>query len=112
MLIEIFIEPDILKLQVPTMGLLTLLENAIKHGIAPRIEQSLLSIKAKKTAKYWQLSVTNPIYHGKYKPKGTGTGLSNLEQRLFLMYGGDAHIKVNKTEDLFTATLTLPMKDK
>jgi hypothetical protein len=112
LLIEIFIEPEILKLQVPTMGLLTLLENAIKHGIAPRIEQSLLSIKAYKTDKHWHLSVTNPLYHGKYKAQGTGTGLSNLEQRLLLMYGDNAHIKVDKTKDFFTASLTLPLKDK
>lgn len=112
LLIEIFIEPELLKLQVPTMGLLTLLENAIKHGIAPRIEQSLLSITANKTDEKWQLSVTNPLYHGKYKALGTGTGLSNLEQRLLLMYDDNAHIKVEKTENSFTATLSLPLKDK
>jgi len=112
LLIEIFIAPETLKLQVPTMGLLTLLENAIKHGIAPRIEQSLLSIKANVTYGNWQISVTNPVYHGKYKAPGTGTGLSNLEQRLFLMYGDNAHIKVDRTESSFTATLTLPLKEK
>jgi hypothetical protein len=28
------------------------------------------------------------------------------------MYGDNAHIKVDKTKDFFTASLTLPLKDK
>ncbi|SFC75418.1 sensor histidine kinase [Pseudoalteromonas denitrificans] len=110
LLIEIFIEPDTLTLQVPTMGLLTLLENAIKHGIAPRVEQSLLTIKTYQTDTYWHLAVTNPLYHGSYKAPGTGTGLTNLKQRLNLMYGENASIDINKTPDSFSAILTLPLK--
>ena len=112
LLIEINIPDECLELPIPTMGLLTLLENAIKHGIAPRIEPSLLKIDAFLFEHNWQLTVSNPIYHGSYKPSGTGTGLTNLKQRMALMFKDDATVTTEHIDDQFIARITLPMKKK
>ena len=92
------------------MGVLTLLENAIKHGIAPRIEQSLLRITATEQDKTWQLDVSNPLYLGEFKASGTGTGLSNLKQRMTLMYQDEASITTKEVDNHFIASLILPKK--
>ena len=110
LLIEIDVPDALYHYSIPTMGVLTLLENAIKHGIAPRIEQSLLRITASEQDKTWQLDVSNPLYLGEFKASGTGTGLSNLKQRMALMYQDDASISTKEVDSHFIASLILPKK--
>ncbi|OUL59126.1 sensor histidine kinase [Pseudoalteromonas ulvae] len=110
LLIEINVPDELYHYSIPTMGVLTLLENAIKHGIAPRIEQSLLRITATEQDKTWQLDVSNPLYLGEFKASGTGTGLSNLKQRMTLMYQDEASITTKEVDNHFIASLILPKK--
>ena len=109
LLIEMHVESGCDSCKIPTMGLLTLLENAIKHAIAPRIEQSLLSINIHKDKKYLFIKVTNPVYQGNYHASGTGTGQSNLLKRLQLMYGDDAKLTTEQQDELYIAQLTVPL---
>ncbi|MCS4307366.1 hypothetical protein M2404_001693 [Rheinheimera pacifica] len=90
--------------KLPTLSLLTLVENAVKHGIAPNIAPGKLSINATASATGWQLSVTNTTAN-KTQQAGTATGLSNLRQRLQLMYGGKALLQLQQSEQQFTALL-------
>jgi hypothetical protein len=90
--------------KLPTLSLLTLVENAVKHGIAPNIAPGKLYISAKATGKGWQLSVTNTTADATQQA-GTATGLSNLRQRLQLMYAGKAVLQLQQADNQFSAQL-------
>ncbi len=72
--------------KLPTLSLLTLVENAIKHGIAPLPLGGRLWIKSRPVANGWQLIVGNSCA-GLSSTHGTRTGLKNLRQRLALLPG-------------------------
>lgn len=109
LLIEMHIDESCNNVKVPTMGLLTLLENAIKHAIAPRIEQSLLTINIHKDQKHLYITVKNPVYQGDYQATGTGTGQSNLLTRLQLMYESKAWLKTHVEDQHYIAELAIPL---
>jgi len=72
--------------KLPTLSLLTLVENAIKHGIAPLPQGGRLWIKSRPVANGWQLMVGNSCACLS-SVHGTRTGLKNLRQRLALLPG-------------------------
>jgi hypothetical protein len=76
------IEP-LRSLEIPTLGLQVLVENAVKHGIAPREEGGEIRIRAAidgPSAHELRISVENPPAPG--MQPGTGTGLETLRARL------------------------------
>lgn len=72
--------------KLPTLSLLTLVENSIKHGIAPLPQGGRLWIKSRPVANGWQLMVGNSCACLS-SVHGTRTGLKNLRQRLALLPG-------------------------
>lgn len=111
LLLEINIEDGCDYIEVPPMSLLTLIENAIKHAISPRPEQSLLKVDIKLDNENIVMTVTNPIYKGKHAAAGTGTGLSNLLTRMQLMYGEKASLCATQDDEHYCATLVLPVSE-
>ncbi|MCB0793663.1 MAG: histidine kinase [Flavobacteriales bacterium] len=80
--------------QVPPMLLQTLVENAVRHGIAKRKEGGDLHIAARGREDGLELLVRNS---GSYVPgriNGTGIGLKNTRKRLQLLYGGSASLEI------------------
>jgi len=85
--LELDITPDSWQQKLPTLGLLTLVENAIKHGISPNSEPGFIRICSTLLSDgRWQLQVQNSYRHPSCQ-SGTQTGISNLQQRLALMPG-------------------------
>lgn len=83
--------------QIPTLCLLTLVENAIKHGISPNQQPGILRISSLQlSATRWRLEVQNSYRH-QSQQGGTRTGLANLRQRLALM-SGENTLTTNITE--------------
>jgi sensor histidine kinase YesM len=85
-----------------------LVENAVKHGIAPREEGGAIEIKATGQGGILYLCVTNP---GKLNTmtSTTGLGLKNARARLALLFGSEANLLLTqRTEDLFAAEVFLP----
>lgn len=79
--------------KLPTLSLLTLVENAIKHGIAPNTDNGQLHVSASVLPHGWQLQVSNSVQNNTQQA-GTGTGLSNLRHRLQLMYANKAKLSL------------------
>jgi LytS/YehU family sensor histidine kinase len=81
--LQVHIEvPDELEsLPVPPLSLQVLVENAIRHAIAPRIEGGLLTVRASRTPSGLLLTVTDPG-NGTSLIQGTGRGLQVLRARL------------------------------
>jgi len=101
------IDPVCLGRQVPSLTLLCLVENAIKHGIAPNPEGGWLRVMARPGADGWTLEVENSL--GRYRAdSGTRTGLGNLRERLQLGFGEDAHLEIEENASAFRVRLQLP----
>ena len=94
--------------RLPPMMLLTLAENAIKHGLNPLPEGGFIRITARVDETELRLEVADSG-QGFVKTSGGGTGLSNIRARLSGMYGPGAQLRiaVNKPRGV-TATIALP----
>lgn len=84
------VDPAARSIAVPGLLLLTLAENAVKHGIAKLRSggQVTLEIGKDEGTKFFRIRVTNPAPKdpGQATP-GTNTGLANTRERLDLLYG-------------------------
>jgi LytS/YehU family sensor histidine kinase len=101
--------PDSLRdAQFPPVMLLTLVENAIKHGISPLPEGGFIRISAQIAETSLQVQVADSG-QGFAKTSGAGTGLANTRARLTAMYGPRARLSLglNRPRGV-TATLSLP----
>ena len=83
----------------PPMTLLTLVENAMRHGIDPSEEGGRIDVHVSvKDGRGWAaVSDTGlGLIRGNEGPAGLGTGLANLRERLQLAFGGDAHVTLSE----------------
>jgi len=101
------ISPESKSAKIPTMGLLTLVENSIKHGISHLQQGGELIICSAIEQEQLTLTVTNPFDQSLVK-SGTQVGLKNLQQRIDLIFSEQGSISSTKVKDQFIATLTLP----
>ena len=105
--IEWLIAPDTRRLLVPQMMLQPLVENAIRHGIAPAREGGWVEIAAVISDGSLNIRVRNST-SGKAS-NGTGVGLRNIEARLKYLYSGDARLSLTFDGERFAVvTLVLP----
>ena len=107
--VEITIEKPALEIEVPSMLLQTLFENAIKHGIYNSLNAENISFSAKIEENRLLMVLINSFDHFDKPKKGTQTGLKNIKERLRLIYGQYALFKTETVENKFSVTITLPL---
>jgi signal transduction histidine kinase len=102
--------PDALRrCRVPSMLLLTLVENAVKHGLGPSMQGGLISISARAQRDQLVLRVTDNGV-GIRSASGSGIGLANLRARLAAEFGVGASLALSNNETHgATATVIVPM---
>jgi hypothetical protein len=82
--------PDALQpLAFPPMMIPTLVENAIKHGLEPKLEGGKISVNATLVGDKLRVSVVDNGSGFSTKP-GAGVGLENIRERLKALYGDKA----------------------
>ncbi|MEW6760209.1 MAG: histidine kinase [Pseudomonadota bacterium] len=107
-----FILPDeLLEHPFPPAMLISLVENAIKHGIAGS-EQGEIVLSASSADGRLRLRVLDNGA-GLSSVGGTGVGLSNIRQRLEAMFGSAAWLEVGAEPGAgFTATIVIPLQER
>ncbi|MBF9222776.1 sensor histidine kinase [Hymenobacter ruricola] len=109
------VHPAAREVLLPPMTLQLLVENAIKHGIAPRPGGGHVHLTAQPDGPAQVLiTVRNP---GHYRPNPaapdhTGVGLPNAQERLQLLFGPGASLRIGndaQQADTVTAELRLPV---
>jgi sensor histidine kinase YesM len=107
---EINVPEGLLSADFPSMMIQSLVENAIKHGLEPKSDGGLLSVRAEIV--HGKLAVTvadTGLGFGKAATAGTGVGLDNIRERLKLLYGNKASMTVAENAPSGTlVTLTVP----
>lgn len=81
--------------RIPAMLLQTLVENAIKHGIADLKEGGTLRIAARVEGDRLVLNVTNPRPPGPPASNPEGVGLRNASERLRLLFGDRGTLRLD-----------------
>ena len=88
--------PDTLKQRAfPPMMLITLVENAVKHGVDPCCECGSITIRASEDEGRLRVSVED-TGEGIKPKKGGGVGLSNIRERLKALYGTSARLVIEE----------------
>lgn len=105
---EIHVPEDLLELEVPSLVLQPLVENAIRHGLAHSERGGALKLEATVQAGRLELTVTNdgPAPDGGYLAEGIGLG--NTRARLHQLFGEDASLELVREGDKTIAHLALP----
>ncbi|HET7611225.1 MAG TPA: histidine kinase [Rhodanobacteraceae bacterium] len=102
--------PDALRaIQMPSMMLQTLVENAIKHGLEPKPGGGTVWLLARRDDDRVAVTVADDGLGFGMAGGGTGIGLKNVRERLRLIYGERATLSVvaNAPEGV-AATITVP----
>jgi sensor histidine kinase YesM len=107
------VDPAALDVLIPPMTLQLLVENSIKHGIAPRTAGGHISLSAHLDTTQESLVVT-VRNTGRYQPTPghEGVGLRNVRERLQLLFGPAAHLDLGNapdSPDTVVAHLRLPV---
>ncbi len=102
--------PDVLGAAVPSFALQHLVENAVRHGIARRLEAGRLDVAARRDGDTLALTVADDgpgIAEGTAEPHGHG--LDTTRERLRGLYSGLASLTLVRRSDGGTqATLRVP----
>lgn len=89
------IAPEAAQARVPVMLIQPLVENAIKHGIAQLKEGGTLRIAAQVVNAELNIQIHNPRPIGAPMPAARGTGLKNSSERLRLLFGSGASLRLD-----------------
>ncbi len=102
--------PDgLLGCELPSMMLLTLVENSLKHGLGPLPEGGAIRLSAESSGEALLVRVAD-TGAGMGAGTGGGTGLANLRSRLALRYGDAAGLTLSLNEPRgVQASLRIPL---
>jgi two-component system sensor histidine kinase AlgZ len=107
--VERQIDPEARTARVPAMLLQTLVENAIKHGIAELKQGGTLRIEAQIVEDQLRLAVTNPRPREATSTRGAGLGLQNSTERLRLLFGARGSLRLDLSQpDVAIAEARMP----
>jgi two-component system, LytTR family, sensor kinase len=88
---EVGAAPDALSARVPALVLQPLVENAVRHAVAPRETGGRVRVDARRAGRMLRLTVTDdgPGLPPDGPAAGFGIGLANTRERLAQLYGAD-----------------------
>ena len=112
--LEMDIDPAVMNARVPNLMLQPLVENAIKHGIAPYTLDGCLGIAAHRTDdKLWlQVRDSGPGISKDEAPEKAGIGLANTRARLEHLYGNEYQLELNnEPAGGFTVDIRIPYRE-
>src|SRR5687768_16013308 len=99
--VDMQISPETLDASVPNMILQPLVENAIKHGIGPRVSGGRIDINTARSNGHLEISVSDDglgVPFGDLENLHEGVGLSNTRRRLRHLYGDDHKFDLRSLE--------------
>jgi two-component system sensor histidine kinase AlgZ len=102
------IDPTAASASVPSLLLQPLVENAVRHGVAPSPEGGVIHVLTSRRRDHVLILMTNSVPAEPSRP-GAGMALRNLRERLHLMHDVAAHFEVRLDGGLFRVQITVPI---
>ena len=112
--VNVEVPQELRKALVPSLILQPIVENAVKHGIAKRVDGGGIAIRAARENGALTLIVRNdgPGFAEGWESQKKGIGLNNVRERLMSLYGSAAELRVSNGEtNGAQVTLTLPYRE-
>lgn len=110
--VEVNIPDALLSVPVPTLTLQPLVDNAVRHGLAPRVSGGTVRLTAERHADVVRLCVSDDgigVAPDWSAAAAAGTGLRNLRSRLEILHNGRASLGAGAAPGGgFLAVVTLP----
>ncbi len=116
LMVSLDIEPETLNARLPNLILQPIVENAIRHGIAPRSCPGRIGIEARRLDGFLQVQVLDngpgiPTNGSSSSIIKEGVGLGNTQARLQQIYGNAHRLDLeNAPTGGLTVTLEIPFK--
>ena len=98
--------------RIPTVSLITLVENAFKHGVHSTFNGSFVDIRVNISDGMMEFNIVNskPGQPSRSKPASGGIGLVNLERRLGIYYPGRYKVEKSETDSEFRVRVQMPVE--
>ncbi len=106
------VDPSLERVPVPPMLLQTLVENAVRHGIAKLTGGGEVVISAVLRPDSMVLSVSNTGSYEEGRIVGSGIGLNGTRRRLELIYGNDALLTISNRDGMVVTEISLPIQER
>jgi LytS/YehU family sensor histidine kinase len=92
------VDSTVLQVRCPPTTLLTLVENAVRHGIDPSEEGGRIDVDIARIGERCVVRVTDSGVGLHQSANGLGTGLLALRERLQLIFGDAAHLRMTAND--------------
>ena len=106
--VQIEVDDAALQIPIPALSIQPLVENAVKHGVALRIEPGYVRIKAECRDGELRISVENSASGRATETPVTGVGLQNVRRRLEICYGADADLRFSPGTEVTIVEIRIP----
>ena len=108
------VEREALETFVPSMIVQPLVENAVKHGISKRLEGGRIIIRAHSDNDRTIIEIEDNgtgLPHESQEEPGLGIGLTNVNERLQVIYGEKCQLRLTRIPGGTLARLEIPQVD-
>ena len=109
--VELRIDDEAISADVPSLLLQPLVENAIRHGVAPHSRQGWVRVEAVRQGGRLRVTVGDSgdgADEGSLAKATSGVGLANTRARLEHLYPNDHTLALGSTSEGFRVTVDLP----
>ncbi|TCN21475.1 sensor histidine kinase [Mesobacillus foraminis] len=118
------IPSNVIQCKIPKLTLQPLLENSFIHAVEPSLGSSVIKLTAYQEEDHLCIRIEDDgpgidpliiqkVKEGKVKPKGTGIGLNNIDERIRLGFGEQYGLKVENLSGKGTViTVVLPFETR
>jgi sensor histidine kinase YesM len=96
---------------LPALLIQPLVENAIKHGISPKVEGGHISVSVRKSANTCVIEITDNGVGWQNKQSDSGHGLVNIKERLRLLFNEEWTMEIESKAGV-TVRVTFPLEEK
>ena len=109
---KIQVPDNLLKAEIPVLSIQPLVENAVKHGVAPRSERGFVSLKIWSEENHVKIQVLNTgkeFNTGSPNGDTDGVGLANVRRRLLLCFGFDTEMYISSHHGRTVVGFSMPL---
>jgi len=98
---------------VPALVLQPLIENAVYHGVEPRLEPSVVSIEVYAAGEQVHTVLRNPYRESSDRHGGNRVAVANIRERLQLHFDAEAALTAKVTDGNYEVRIVMPyVKDR
>ncbi len=97
------------QVEVPSMILQPLVENAIKHAVYETLDKVTLTLTCVTESEFLKINLTNNYDKETETKTSSGIGIKNIEERLKLLYERNNLLKIDKTDNTFSVSIYIPL---